>query len=104
MIISFIRDGDHEEETPPKGCLFPGGQSVAPGPRPRDRCQFAVFHREQIKRHCIKALAGRFRAEELSGRCPGRFAAHHDLVSQRLDVLNRPTQVWDSRARICHVE
>jgi hypothetical protein len=33
MIISFIRDGDHEEETPPKGCLFPGGQSVAPGPQ-----------------------------------------------------------------------
>ena len=36
MIISFIRDGDHEEETPPKGCLFPGGQSVAPGHRARD--------------------------------------------------------------------
>src|SRR5262249_49721335 len=30
IIISFIRDRGHEEETPPKGRLFPGGQSVAP--------------------------------------------------------------------------
>jgi len=24
---------DHEEETRPEGCLFPEGQSVAPGPQ-----------------------------------------------------------------------
>ena len=61
-------------------------------------CQFAIFHCEYINRHCLEALAGRFRSEQLACGCAGSFTAHYDLIAERLDILNSPAQIWDGQA------
>ena len=62
--------------------------------------QLAVLHREQINRHCPKALAGRFSSPKLACGCPGRLATYQDLITKRLDVLNCPVQIGDSRTNV----
>lgn len=45
--------------------------------------QLAVFHGEYIDRHCVKALARRFRSPQLPFGCPGSFTTHHDLIAEK---------------------
>ena len=57
-----------------------------------------ISHREQIKRHCLEAFAGGFRSEKLAGGCAGSSTTHNDLITDRLDILDRLAQVGDDRA------
>src|ERR1700728_18922 len=61
--------------------------------------QLAVFYREYINRHGLKAFAGRLRSEQFAYRSPARLTTHYDLIAKRLDVLNCPAQIRDHRPK-----